>query len=192
MGMLRHALVTVLSEQKDIEVVAAVANTAAVPHVGGRVRPDVVVIEVGKPAVSELATIRQVRAQLPKTPIVALVAARPTGLLTGLLDIAAVGAVDKNGPTSRLLAAVRGAAMGELVVDGTLAMAAVTATPNPLTARERDVLRLAAKGATGPEIAARLHLAHGTVRNYLSNALAKTGAQSRIDAVRIAQDAGWL
>lgn len=189
MGMLRHALVNVLSEQGDIEVVAAVENNAAVAQVGGRVQPDVMVIEVGKP---ELATLRQLRAQLPRTPIVALVAARPTGLLTGLLDIAAVGAVDKNGPTSRLLDAVRGAAKGELVVDATLAMAAVTAKPNPLTARERDVLRLAANGATGPEIAIHLHLAHGTVRNYLSNAIAKTGAQTRIDAVRIAQDAGWL
>jgi two-component system response regulator DesR len=184
-------LVTVLSEQADIDVVAAVADNRAVSREAQRVRPDVVVMDADQPDGTTPDAVHQVRERLPETPVVALVTARPTTLLRDLLA-AGVGVVDKNAPATRLVEAVRGAATGELAVDAAVAVAAVTAAPNPLTTREQEVLHLAAAGATGTEIATRLRLAPGTVRNYLSNAITKTGARSRIEAVRIAQDAGWL
>jgi two-component system response regulator DesR len=90
-----------------------------------------------------------------------------------------------------LLEAIRGAAKGELVVDVNLAVAALAVEPNPLTPRELEVLRLAADGASGPEIAERLHLSEGTVRNYLSSAIGKTGARNRVEAWRIARERDW-
>jgi two-component system response regulator DesR len=192
MGLLRHALESVLSDHADIEVVAAVADHATVPQVAQRVRPDVVVLDVDQPDERVPVTVHRLWARIPQLPVVALVTARPTTLLRDLLETGAVAAVDKNAPTARLVEAVRSAAVGVLVVEATVAAAAVTATPNPLTLRERDVLKHAATGATGTEIATRLRLSPGTVRNYLSNAITKTGGRSRIDAVRIAYDAGWL
>jgi two-component system response regulator DesR len=192
LGLLRDVLETLLSEQADIEVVGTADDTTAVPRMAQRLRPDVVVIDVDQPDGTTPTTVHQLREQLPRIPVVALIAARPTTVLHSLLETGVVSAVDKNAPASRLIAAVRDAAAGDLVVDTAVAMAAVTATPNPLTVRERDVLQLAATGATGAEIATRLRLAPGTVRNYLSKAITKTGGRSRIDAVRIAQDAGWL
>jgi two-component system response regulator DesR len=124
--------------------------------------------------------------------IVALAAAKPAGLVQRLLAADVMGAVDKNAPAARLLQAIRGAAKGELVVDVNLAVAALAVEPNPLTPRELEVLRLAAEGASGPEIAVKLHLSPGTVRNYLSKVINKTCARTRVDAVRIAREAGWI
>jgi two-component system response regulator DesR len=152
----------------------------------------VVVIDVDRPDGTMPAAVHELRARLPRLPIVTLVTARPTTMLRDLLEMGVVGVVAKKSPASRLVEAVRSAATGELMVDAELAMAAVTAVPNPLTTRESEILQLAAAGATGTEIAARLRLAQGTVRNYLSSAFAKTGARNRIDAVRIALNAGWL
>ena len=117
----------------------------------------------------------------------------PTPGPRGTLQTADVlGAVDKTAPAARLLQAIRGAAKGELVVDVNLAVAALAVEPNPLTPRELEVLRLAAQGASGPEIAEALHLSPGTVRNYLSKVINKTCARTRVDAVRIAREAGWI
>jgi two-component system, NarL family, response regulator DesR len=139
-----------------------------------------------------LAMVRELRNRLPDCQIVALAAAKPASLVQRLLAADVLGAVDKNAPAARLLEAIRGAAKGELVVDVNLAVAALAVEPNPLTQRELEVLRLAADGASGREIAEQLHLSPGTVRNYLSKVINKTCARTRVDAVRIAREAGWI
>jgi two-component system response regulator DesR len=192
LDLLRSALVSLLSEEEDIEVVAALKCNDNVVQVALRLRPDVIVVDVDLPCTNGLSTVRDLRRRLPETQIVALAAAKPAGLVQRLLAADVLGAVDKNAPAARLLEAIRGAAKGELVVDVNLAVAALAVEPNPLTPRELEVLRLAADGASGPEIAARLHLSPGTVRNYLSKVINKTCARTRVDAVRIAREAGWI
>jgi two-component system response regulator DesR len=192
MDLLRSALVSLLSDEEDIEVVAALKCNDKVTQVAMRLRPDVIVVDVDLPSVNGLSTVRELRRRIPSTQIVALAAPKPPGLVQRLLAADVLGAVDKNAPAARLLEAIRGAAKGELVVDVNLAVAALAVSPNPLTPRELEVLRLAAEGASGPEIAERLHLSPGTVRNYLSKVINKTCARTRVDAVRIAQEAGWI
>ncbi|HEU5475958.1 MAG TPA: response regulator transcription factor [Actinophytocola sp.] len=192
LDLLRSALVSLLSEEQDIEVVAALKCNDKVIQVAMRLRPDVIVVDVDLPCTNGLSTVRDLRRRLPETQIVALAAAKPAGLVQRLLAADVLGAVDKNAPAARLLEAIRGAAKGELVVDVNLAVAALAVEPNPLTPRELEVLRLAADGASGPEIAERLHLSPGTVRNYLSKVINKTCARTRVDAVRIARESGWI
>lgn len=192
LGLLRGALVSLLSQHGDIEVVAALECGDQVVRVASRERPDVVVIEIGTSWVNCLTAVRELRRQLPASQIVALAAAKPAGLVRRLLAADVLCAIDKNAPAPRLLEAIRGAAKGQMVVDTSLAIAALTAAANPLTPREVDVLRMAGEGAAGPEIAKHLFLSPGTVRNYLSNGISKTHAKTKADAIRIARDAGWV
>jgi two-component system response regulator DesR len=192
LGLLRGALVSLLSGHGDIEVVATLACGDEVVRTALCKRPDVVVIEVGVSWVNSLATIGELRSRLPTCQIVALAATKPAGVVRRLLAANVLGAIDKNAPTAQLSDAIRGAAAGHLVVDASLAAAALTAESNPLTSREVDVVRLAAEGRSGPEIAKHLHLSPGTVRNYLSNVTSKTRALTRIDAIRIARNFGWV
>ncbi|MFC4859355.1 LuxR C-terminal-related transcriptional regulator [Actinophytocola glycyrrhizae] len=191
LGLLRGALVSMLSRHGDIEVVAALECGDEVVPTALRKRPDVVVIEVGVSSSGSLAAIGELRERLPTCQVVALAAAKPAGLVRRLLATDVLGAIDKNAPSARLLDAIRGAAAGQLVVDSSLAVAALTAEANPLTPREVDVVRLAAEGRSGPEIAKRLYLSPGTVRNYLSNVIGKTRGRTRTDAIRIARESGW-
>jgi two-component system, NarL family, response regulator DesR len=192
MDLLRSALVSMLSDEEDLEVIAALKYNATVTQVALRLRPDVVVIDVDLPCATGLNTVQELRRRLPETRIVALTPAKPPGLVQRLLSADVLGAVDKNAPAARLLEAIRGAAKGELVVDLSLAVAALAVEPNPLTPREMEVLRLAADGMSGSEIAAHMHLSPGTVRNYVSKVITKTCARTRVDAVRIAREAGWI
>ena len=192
LGLLRCALASVLSEQGDMEVVATVECGDEVVRTALRKRPDVVVIEVGVSWGGVLATLGELRTRLPACHIVALTTARPAGVVQRLLAADVKGAIDKNAPTSRLLEAIRRAAAGQPVIDASLAMAALAAESNPLTPREVDVMRLSAEGRSGPEIAKHLCLSPGTVRNYVSNAISKTHARTKVDAIRIARDFGWV
>jgi two-component system response regulator DesR len=192
LGLLRGALVSMLSRHGDIEVVAALACGDDVVRTALRKQPDVVVIEVGASWAGSLTAVGELRRRLPTCQIVAMAAAKPAGLVQRLLAADVRGAIDKNAPTMRLLDAIRGAAAGQLVVDASLAIAALTAEANPLTPREVDVLRLAAEGRSGPEIAKHLCLTPGTVRNYLSNVTSKTCGRTKTDAIRIARDSGWV
>lgn len=192
MDLLRDALVTLLSEQHDMEVVADLKCDDNVIPIATRIRPDVAVIDVDQPCSRGLTMIPELRARLPRMQVVALAAASPPGLVQRALTAEVLGLVDKNASATRLIAAIRGAARGSQVVDVNLAVAALAAGPNPFTPRELQVLRLAADGASGPEIASRLSLSKGTVRNYLSKVMSKTCARTRIDAIRIVREAGWL
>lgn len=192
MDLLRTALVSLLSDEEDMEVIADLKCGHEVVPVALRLRPDVVVLAADVPDTPGLSTARELRRRLPDCQIVALTVTRPPGLLRRLLAADVPGLIDKNSPAARLLAAIRGVAGGGTMIDANLVVAALAADRNPFTPRESHVLRLAARGASGPEIARELCLSPGTVRNYVSNAMNKTGARTRIDAIRIATESGWL
>jgi two-component system, NarL family, response regulator DesR len=192
MDLLRTALVSLLSEEEDMEVIADLKCGQQAVSVAVRLRPDVAVVSADLPDNKGLTTVHELRKRLPECQIVALTVKRPAGLLKRLLAADVSGLIDKNTPASRLLSAIRNVADGGTVIDANLVIAALAAGANPFTPRELAVLRLAAGGASGPEIARELSLSPGTVRNYLSNAMNKTGARSRIDAIRIANESGWL
>ena len=199
LGLLRQALVVLLAGQEGIEVVADMAepdDTAKVLRVAQRCSPDVVVIDLDQSATRELSTVAQLRAELPRISIVTLVGSHPEGPLRTLLSAEttwpALAVVDKNCSATQLVDAVRAAARGELAFDTDVALAVLAAEASPLTEREREILQLVAGGASNREISTRLRLAPGTVRNYLSGVITKMRARNRVDAVRIAQKAGWL
>ena len=192
MDLLRDALVTLLSDQHDMEVVADLKCDDKVVAVAARIRPAVAVIDIDQPGSHGLKLVYELRDCLPDTQVVALAAAKPPGLIQQVLSTEVLGVVDKHTSADRLLHAIRGVSKGDQVIDVGLAVAALSAGPNPFTPRELQVLRLAADGASGPEIASRLSLSKGTVRNYLSKVMNKTCARTRIDAIRIVREAGWL
>ncbi|MGW8065582.1 response regulator transcription factor [Streptomyces ziwulingensis] len=123
--------------------------------------------------------------------LVVLTTARRPGVLRRAFDGGALGLVDKNAPAHRLLKAVHTVAKGERFLDETLTVALLKGAEMPLTTRELSVLSLASQGAPIAEIAARLHLSRGTVRNYMATAIRKVGARNRVDAIRIVQSGGW-
>ena len=114
------------------------------------------------------------------------------GFLRRAMEAGAMGFVVKDAPAEALASAIRRVMAGERVVDAALAAATLAAGESPLTPRERDVLSVARSGATVAEIAGKLYLSEGTVRNYLSTAISKTSARNRLDALRIADERGWL
>jgi two-component system response regulator DesR len=192
MDLLRTALVSLLSDEDDIEVVADLKCDQKAVSAAMRLRPDVAVVAADHPENGGLTTVHELRKRLPECQVVALTVKRPVGLLKRLLALDVSGLIDKNAPAARLLHAIRGVAEGGTVIDANLVIAALSAGSSPFTPRELSVLQLAAGGASGPEIARQLSLSPGTVRNYLSNAMNKTGARTRIDAIRIATESGWL
>ncbi|MFE7649878.1 response regulator transcription factor [Streptomyces phaeoluteigriseus] len=123
--------------------------------------------------------------------LVVLTTLRRPGVLRRAFEGGALGLVDKNAPAQRLITAVHTVAKGERFLDAALSVALLEGAVMPLTARELSVLSLAAQGSPMPEIAARLHLSRGTVRNYMATAIRKVGARNRVDAIRIVQNAGW-
>lgn len=191
MNLMRCALARLLEAEPDLSVMAALGCDGTLAGAVARLRPDVVVVDIDEPLPQCLAAVEELHQRVPLVPVVALTPARPP-IVRRLLTIPVTSAIDRNKPPARLLEAIRAAAAGDQVVDVSLAVAALGVKPNPLTAQETEVLRRAAGGATGPEIAAQMHLSQGTVRNYLSKAALKTSARGRVDAVRIAQEAGWL
>lgn len=192
MDLLRDALVALLSVQEDIEVVADLRCGDNAVEVASRLCPDVAVVDIDELGGCGVAMVSELRAGVPKCGVIALTVAKPAGLLQRLLEAEVSGVVDKNAPAGRLLQAVRDVSNGAQVVDANLAVAALSVGANPFTPRELQVLRLAADGASGPEIANELSLSDGTVRNYLSKVMSKTRARNRVDAIRIVRDAGWL
>jgi two-component system, NarL family, response regulator DesR len=191
MNLMRCALARLLDAEADLSVLAALGCDSALADAVWRLRPDVVVVDVDDPLPQSVAAVEELHRRAPGIPVVALAPTRPP-IVRRLLTIPVTSAIDRTKPPARLLEAIRAAAGGDQVVDVSLAVAALAVKPNPLTAQETEVLRRAAGGATGPEIAAQMHLSQGTVRNYLSKAALKTSARGRVDAVRIAQEAGWL
>ena len=190
--MVRQALGTLLGLEDDFEVVASVGRGDEIVTAAREHRPDVALLDIEMPGLDGLAAAAVLAAQVPDCRVVMLTTFGRAGYLRRAMEAGAVGFVVKDAPADVLADAIRRVMTGERVVDPALAVATLAAGESPLTARERDVLITARTGATIAEIATRLYLSEGTVRNYVSAAITKTGGRNRVDAVRIADDRGWL
>jgi two-component system response regulator DesR len=192
MHMIRGALVALLSLEPDMDVVAELERGDDILTTALRVRPDVAVLDIDLPGLDGLSAAAQLHDALPECRTLVLTGLSQPGNLLRALHAHARGFIIKDAPADRLADGIRRIAAGERVIDPDLVAAALETGASPLTARETDVLRAAQDGSSTQEIAARLHLSPATVRNYLSNGITKVNARNRIDAIRIARDAGWL
>ncbi|MGW5100573.1 response regulator [Streptomyces sp. NPDC004100] len=191
-GMMRGALALLLGLEDDIEVVAQVAAGDAIVPAALEHRPDVALLDIELPGMSGLDAAAELKKRVPTCRVLILTTFGRPGYLRRAMEAGAAGFLVKDGPVEELAQAVRRVLAGETVVDPALAAAALSAGPNPLTAREREALRAAVDGATVADIALRLRLSESTVRNYLSSAIGKTGTRNRAEAVREARQQGWL
>jgi two-component system response regulator DesR len=192
MSLLRGALAALLSNEDDIDVVAGMATGDRVVPTAIRHQPDIAVLDVDQGGSDVLATAQALHERLPECRVVVLASAQRPGLVRRALDVPVAGAVDKDAQPRRLLATIRQVAKGKRAIDSALAVAAIGVAGSPLTPRELTVLDLASGGASPTEIAQRLFLSRGTVCNYLSRVMTKLEARTRIDAIRIAAEAGWI
>ncbi|WP_018531615.1 MULTISPECIES: response regulator transcription factor [unclassified Streptomyces] len=192
MHMVRGALVALLGMEDDIEVVAEVDNGSAVLPEALEHKPDVAVLDIDLPGLDGLSAAQSLHERLPGCRTLILTSLGKPGMLRRALKAKVSGFILKDAPPTQLAQAIRRVAAGERVVDPDLAVAAWEEAESPLTERELDVLRMAAKGAEAPEIARELFLSVGTVRNYLTTIATKLNARNRVDAIRIADDRGLL
>lgn len=191
-GMVREALAALLSLEDDLEVVAQVSRGDQVAEAVTEHRVDVAVLDIEMPGMTGIDACAEVRRVRPQTRVVIATTFGRPGYLRRAMESGADAFLVKDAPAAELAEAIRRVLRGEKVIDPTLAAAALSEGANPLTARERDVLAAAADGSVNADIAARLHLSEGTVRNYLSMAIQKTAARNRAEAVRVAREKGWL
>lgn len=190
-SMVLGALAALLEIERDIEVVGrANDGRAALDLVAGE-EPDVLLTDIEMPRLSGLEVAAEVRTRYPATRVVILTTFARAGYLRRALDAGALGYLLKDSPAETLANAIRRAHAGLRAVAPELAQEAWTER-DPLNDRERQVLRLASDGVNGADMAARLDLSEGTVRNYLSEAITKLGARNRVEAARIAREKGWL
>lgn len=192
MHMIRGALVALLQLEPDLEVVAELDRGDAVLDAALRTRPDVAVLDIDLPGLDGLSAAAALHERLPGCRTLVLTALGQPGNLLRALQAHVRGFLLKDAPAADLANAIRSVAAGRRVLDPELVAAAVETGASPLTVREADVLRAAASGLSTEAVGAELHLSGATVRNYLSNAIGKLGARNRLDAIRIARDAGWL
>jgi two-component system response regulator DesR len=192
MRILRDTLAAVLSMEDDIDVVAQVADGDAIIPAALAQRPDVALVDIDLPGTDGLTAAAALQEQCPGCRVLILTVLGQPGNLRRALAAGVAGFLPKETPAAELIDAVRKVTVGEKVIDPELAVRALEAPGNPLSPRETDVLRRVAGGAGPAEIAAEMFLSYGTVRNYLASAVTKLGARNRVDAVRIAAEAGWL
>jgi two-component system response regulator DesR len=191
-AMVLGALEALLELEPDISVVARAANGREALDAAGRLIPDVLVTDIEMPAMTGLELAAALRTSHPAVRTIILTTFARPGYLRRALDAGARGYLLKDRPAAELADAVRRVHQGLRVVDPALATEAWSAEPDPLTDRERQILQRAGDGRSSTEIANELRLSEGTVRNYLSEAIAKLGASNRVDAARIARAKGWL
>ncbi|MBD3147569.1 response regulator transcription factor [Microbispora bryophytorum] len=191
-ALVRGALAAMLALEPDIEVVAQVGSGEEVVEAARRSRPDVALLDVQMPGRDGLEVTADLRAALPSCRVVICTTFGRPGYFARAMENGASGFVVKDAPPEHLVDTVRRVHAGLRVVDPALAAESLASGSSPLTARERDVLRAARQGGTVAEIARGLHLSAGTVRNHLSAAIGKTGAGTRAEAARIADEHGWL
>jgi two-component system response regulator DesR len=191
-AMVRGALASLLALEDDLEVVAQVARGDEVLAAARSSCPDVALLDIEMPGANGLEVCEQLSAQMPGVHVLMLTTFGRPGYLLRAMQGGAAGFLLKDAPAQELAQAIRSALAGERILDPALAAAALRQGPNPLSAREREVLALARDEGTIAELAAALHLSHGTTRNHLSSIMRKLGASSRIEAIRIAELQGWL
>ncbi|MEU3557695.1 response regulator transcription factor [Streptomyces fragilis] len=190
--MVRGALVALLQLEPDLHVVSTVDRGDTIVEAALACKPDVAVIDVDLPGIDGLTAAAELHERLPSCRTLILTTLGRPGTLRRALSAQVSGFLLKDSPPDQLALAVRSVASGRRVVDPQLALTAWDSPENPLSPRELEVLRLAARGADAAEIAGCLYLSKGTVRNYLTAIVGKLGARNRIDAIRIAEEAGWL
>ncbi|MCZ2819697.1 response regulator transcription factor [Modestobacter sp. VKM Ac-2977] len=191
-ALVRGALRALLDLEEDIEVVAEVGRGDEVLEAARACRPDVALLDIEMPGQDGLEAARELAAALPEVRAVVLTTFGRPGFLRRAMEVGAAGFLVKDSPVAELARGIRAVMAGERVIDRDLAAAALAMGATPLSGREADVLRAAADGATVADMAGRLYLSEGTVRNYLSSAIGKTGARTRVEAARVAEEKGWL
>jgi two-component system response regulator DesR len=191
-SMVREALATLLGLEDDIEVVAQVARGDEVVDAVCEHRPDVALLDIEMPGMSGIDAAAALRTAAPGVKVVIVTTFGRPGYLRRAMESGADAFLVKDAPAAQLAEAVRRVLRGERVIDPVLAAAALADGADPLTPREREVLNAAADGSLNTEIARRLRLSEGTVRNYLSTAIQKTGTRNRAEAILIARERGWL
>jgi two-component system response regulator DesR len=191
-ALVRGALAALLDLEPDLRVVAQVGRGDEVVDAARAHRCDVALLDVEMPGLDGIAAAAALRAQVPGCRSLVVTTFGRPGYLRRALDAGASGFVVKDTPAEQLADAVRRVHRGLRVVDPELAVESLAVGTSPLTERERDVLQAASHGGTVADVARGLFLSEGTVRNYLSAAIGKTGARTRAEAVRIAEENGWL
>lgn len=190
-GMVRGALAALLDLEDDLEVVGQAADGVEALRLAREAKPDVVLTDIEMPGKTGLELAADLRGIETPPRVVILTTFARGGYLRRAMDAGAAGYLLKDAPAGQLADAIRRVHQGLKAIDPELALAAWS-EPDPLTDRERQVLRLAGDGQTNAQIGEALHLSEGTVRNYLSEAIGKLGAQNRVEAARLARDRGWL
>jgi two-component system, NarL family, response regulator DesR len=190
--MMRNALAALLAMEDDIEVVGQVGDGEEALELLRQLRPDVALLDIDMPGLSGLDVLRaSVTEGLPTRIMIVTTYGRP-GYVRQAMDRGARGFMIKDRPVPELVDAIRRMAAGALIIDPDLAVSALEMAPNPLSEREREVLRASAGGPTIRAVAQQLHLSASTVRNYLSAAIQKTGAENRAEAYAVALQNGWI
>ena len=190
--MVRGALAALLALEEDIEVVAEAARGDEVVPAALDSMPDVALLDIEMPGGDGLSAAAALKESLPSCRVLILTTFGRAGYLRRAMESGAVGFLLKDALSSELATAIRRVMTGERVVDPGLAAAALSEGESPLTEREREVLLGSANGATIEEVASKLYLSEGTVRNYLSTAIKKLGARNRVEAAHLADRKGWL
>jgi two-component system response regulator DesR len=190
-GMVRGALAALLGIEPDIRVVAQAGDGREALRMLDALEIDLVLTDVEMPEIGGLELCAAVRRKRPDLKVVVLTTFARAGYLKRAMEAGAHGYVLKDAPATTLAATLRAVKSGQRIVDAQLAAEAF-AEPDPLTQRERQILRAAESGASAEDIAGTLGLSEGTVRNYLSSAIGKLGAKNRIEAAAAARAKGWL
>jgi two-component system response regulator DesR len=191
-ALVRGALAALLALEPDLEVVGEVGRGDEVVDAAVRGRADVALVDVEMPGMDGIAATAALRAALPSCRVLVVTTFGRPGYLRRAVEAGASGFVVKDTPARQLAEAVRRVHAGLRVLDPALAEESLVSGASPLTTRETEVLRAARDGGTVADVARALHLSEGTVRNHLSAAIGKTGARTRAEAVKLAEDRGWL
>ncbi len=191
-AMVRGALTALLNLEDDIEVIAEVSQGDQVLQTAKKTKPDIALLDIEMPGSDGLSAARALHQNLPSCRIVILTTFGRSGYLRRAMESGALGFLLKDAPADQLAIAIRRVMAGERVVDPELALSALSDGDNPLTGRERDVLKASLDGASIAGIAAQLYLSEGTVRNHISTAIQKLNAHNRMEAAHLARERGWL
>lgn len=191
-AMVRGALTALLRLEDDLEVVAEVSEGNQVLPAAIKFQPDVALLDIEMPGGDGLSAAQALHKKMPACKIVILTTFGRSGYLRQAMESGAVGFLLKDAPASQLAIAIRRVISGERVVDPDLALSALSDGDNPLTGRERDVLRASIEGSSIADIAIQLYLSEGTVRNHLSTAIQKLNVHNRMEAAHLAKEKGWL
>jgi two-component system response regulator DesR len=192
LNLIRGALVALLSCEHGIDVVADVGRGDEILSAAIRSQPDVAVLDIGMRGLDGISAAAVLTERMPDCKVLMLTALGSPAIVRQALALPVRGLLAKDSPAGQLASSIRRVHDGEFVLDPDLVGAALEQVENPLTSREATLLQEVASGAPMVEIGTRLRLSSGTVRNYLSNVISKLGARNRLDAIRIAREAGWI